>query len=188
MESTTNPNSLTPENFNNLLLNVLSGNNQLVNQSTIILKKFFETPDCIGYIMNNAFENKDERIRLLSYICLRKYLPKHWVALQSDFQEEIKGQLMMGYINEEVLKVKENLSYAIAALAVILAPNNEWPQIFEFIFIKSKTTNIECKKLGGLLLCSLSEALGSIIEPYLDNIIVILNGFTMFIVQTQKIL
>eukprot|EP01022_Parablepharisma_sp_SALTPOND_P026337 TRINITY_DN628_c0_g1_i1.p1 TRINITY_DN628_c0_g1~~TRINITY_DN628_c0_g1_i1.p1 ORF type:complete len:1088 (+),score=135.90 TRINITY_DN628_c0_g1_i1:26182-29445(+) len=169
------PKTITPEMLAELLLNIFRTETEIINQSTAVLKKYFELPDCIKPLLVHATSHPDQRVRLLSCICLKKRLPQHWVAQPAALQHEIKSILLAHYVNEPVAKVKENFAYVISALATILIPNNEWPELFNFVSTNCQATDLQRKELGTLLLFAVSEALGNSMESYLGAIIGILT-------------
>jgi len=177
--------TITSEILAELLQNILKTDSSIVNQSTVILKKYFELPTCITHLLMHVTSNSNPNVRLLSCICLRKRLPQHWVAQPISLQSEIKSALLACYVNEPVGKVKENIAYVISSLSTILVPNNEWPELFNFIGTKCKSSVIIEKELGALLLFAVSEAIGNGMEPYLNGLIGILND--LILVPNQSI-
>ncbi len=167
--------SMSLETLAGLFQEIFCADTQVVNQSTAVLKKYFELPTCIKPMIIHATTHADQRVRLLSCICLRKRLPQHWVAQSPDLQTEIKTALLNHYIAEPVSKVKENVAYAISALATILVPNNEWPELFAFVTTKCQSANVQDKELGALLLFAMTEALGNTLGAYLPTIIELLG-------------
>lgn len=65
---------------------------------------------------------------------LRKIAAKLWVNLTADQKTTTKQLLLQRFAEEPVTLVKKNIADVIGSLAIILIPNKEWPELFQFIF------------------------------------------------------
>lgn len=77
--------------------------------------------------------------------------------------------------------VKKNIADVIGSLGMILIPNKEWPQLFEFIFVSTNSQELREKELAMILLSVIIEyfshdeiqlyysELNPIIEGYLQS-------------------
>jgi len=170
-KSSIDPKQITPEDLGKLLRNIFSNDSTVINQCTVLIKKYLELAYCITPLLFYATNDPDERIRLLAYICLKSSVPKHWVALSTEAQDQVKKQFLSNCLSEPIAKVKENLAYVVGSLSSILVPNNEWKELIEFINSNCKSPNMNNKELGSLLLFAVTDPLRSVAEPYLDSIV-----------------
>lgn len=88
---------------------------------------------------------------------------------------------MQRFAEEPVTLVKKNIADVIGSLAIILIPNKEWPELFQFIFKSTQSEQLADKQLAMILLSVIIEyftheeiqqyydGLNPIIETYLQS-------------------
>ena len=179
------PSTITPEILGNLLSNIFRPETEVIRQSTELLKKYFDHPICLTSLFTHMTSNPDSKVRLLAAICLRKKLSTHWHKQDEAFKVSSKTALLTAFFTETVPKVKENISYVIGALALILVPENTWPEIFTFVVEKCQSSDGNELSQGVILLHAICDALKSAIEPYTGSIIEIINR--LIVVQNPQI-
>ena len=77
--------------------------------------------------------------------------------LPADDQAKTKALLLERFVAEPAAIVKKNLADVIGSLAMLLIPNKEWNELFQFVFTYCQSEAIADKELAMLLLSVMIE-------------------------------
>ena len=113
--------------------------------------------------------HENAQVRQVSCVYLRKLAPKLWMNLPADDQTKTKALLLERFVAEPASIVKKNIADVIGSLAMILIPNKEWNELFQFVFTYCQAESVNDKELAMLLLSVMIEYFSpSVIYTYYD--------------------
>lgn len=91
--------------------------------------------------------------------------------LTADQKTTTKTLLLKRFTEEPITLVKKNIADVIGALGIILIPNKEWPELFQFIFKSTQSDSLTEKELAMILLSVIIEYFGhDEIQQYYDGL------------------
>ena len=128
-----------------------------VAEATAALKAYFKQVEALENLLLLMSQNGDQQVRQISCVYLRKIAAKLWVNLTADQKTTTKQLLLQRFAEEPVTLVKKNIADVIGSLAIILIPNKEWPELFQFIFKSTQSEQLADKELAMILLSVIIE-------------------------------
>jgi len=133
---------MTPEELCATLSLLFQPDTQVIKQATTTLKAYFKQVEALENLLLLMSQNPDQQVRQVSCVYLRKIVNKIWPQLTADQQTTTKTLLLTSFKDESVTLVKKSIADVIGSLGMILIPNKEWPQLFEFIFASTQSEQL----------------------------------------------
>jgi hypothetical protein len=118
---------------------------------------------------------------------MRKIIANLWGNLPAADQEKTKQLLLQRYIEEPVTIVKRNIADVIGSLGMLLIPNKEWNELFQFVFSYTSSNELTHKELAMMLLSVIIEYFSlNEINTYYESLNVIIVQYLQSNVQSLK--
>ena len=169
---------LTTDGLTQLLSQLMQPDTAVVKNATTLLKQYFKTVKALENLLILMASSTDQNIRQLSCVYLSKIVPKLWSNLPAPDQQKTKALLLERFVAEPAALVKKNLADVIGSLAMLLIPNKEWNELFQFVFTYCQSNNIVEKEQAMLLLSVMIEYFSaSDIATYYDQLNPIIESY-----------
>lgn len=164
-----------------MLSGLFQPDTNVVKQATQILKSYFKKVQALENLLILMSTSPDTNIRQVSCVYLRKIITNLWASLNAENQQQTKNLLLQRFIDEPVTIVKKSIAEVVGRLGNLLIPNNEWTELFKFVFAYASSSELVNKELAMMLLSVIIEyfsvneintyyeSLNSIIEDYLQS-------------------
>ena len=143
-----------------------------------MLKPYFKQVEALSNLLQLMQGSPQYEIRQMSCVYLRKVITNLWSHLSADDQNKAKFLLLDQYIKEPITIVKRSIADVIGSLSQLLIPNNEWKELFQFVFQYTSDPNLINKELAMMLLSVIIEYFSvNEINTYYDSLNVIIEQY-----------
>lgn len=149
--------TLNAESLAQLLSQLFQPDTAVVKQATTLLKQYFKRVQALENLLILMATSADQNVRQISCVYLRKIITSLWMNLPAEDQAKTKGLLLQRFIEEPSTLVKKNIADVIGSLGKLLIPNNEWSELFAFVFAKTQADTLTDKELAMMLLSVIIE-------------------------------
>ena len=169
---------MTPDELCQLLQSLMQPDTKIVAEATTALKAYFKEVEAVENLLVLMSQNPNQQIRQMACVYLRKIAAKLWPNLTADQKATTKQLLLQRFVEEPVTIVKKNIADVVGALSIILIPNKEWPELFQFIFKSTQSDALAEKELAMILLSVIIEYFTQAeIEQYYDGLNPIIESY-----------
>jgi hypothetical protein len=128
---------MTPDELCLVLQKLFQPDTAVVQEATATLKAYFKQVEALENLLLLMSQSQDQQVRQVACVYLRKIIAKLWGNLTPDQQVTTKNLLIERFKVEPVTLVKKNIADVIGSLGMIVIPNKEWPELFQFIFMST---------------------------------------------------
>jgi hypothetical protein len=125
---------LTSDGLAQILSQLFLPDTVAVKQATALLKVYFKKVVALEQLLILMSTGAEQNLRQIACVYLRKIIANLWGNLAAENQAKTKTLLLERFIQEPVTIVKKNVAEVIGKLSMLLIPNNEWPELFAFVF------------------------------------------------------
>eukprot|EP01099_Mayorella_cantabrigiensis_P001326 TRINITY_DN1575_c0_g1_i1.p1 TRINITY_DN1575_c0_g1~~TRINITY_DN1575_c0_g1_i1.p1 ORF type:complete len:1131 (+),score=337.45 TRINITY_DN1575_c0_g1_i1:1-3393(+) len=142
------------ENFQSLVINLLSGDNEIRGKAENIFNETKKYPDQLSLALLQSMATAEEHVRSFCAVLLRRVLlkgnPVAWTSLNPATQQTIKAQLLQALEHEPATHVQKKICDTVSDLAVVVVPEGQWNDLLGTLFQWSRNPK------DTLRVCSLS--------------------------------
>ena len=178
---------MTPDELCQLLSQLMQPDTTIVQQATATLKAYFKEVESLENLLLLMRDNADPRVRQISCVYLRKIVTNLWMKLNEDQRTTSKTVLLQQFVAEPEGIVKKSIAEVIGMLSKILIPNQEWPELFQFIFQATQSADLKDKEQAMLMLSVVIEYFTyEQIKQYYDNLNPIIEDYLRSDVASLK--
>jgi len=130
------------ENFQSLVINLLSGDNDVRGQAEKVFNEVKKFPDQLSLALLHSLRTTEEHVRTFCAVLLRRTLvkgnPVVWNTLQPATQQTLKFELIQALEQEPSYHVQKKICDTISDLAVVVVPEGQWNELLTSLFQWSK--------------------------------------------------
>jgi len=142
------------ENFQSLIVNLLSGDNEVRGQAEKYFNETKKYPDQLSVALLQSLRTTEEHMRSFCAVLLRRVLvkgtPVVWNTLNPSVQQTIKSELLQALEQEPAYQVQRKICDTVSDLAVVAVPEGQWNELLGTLFQWSRNPK------DTLRVCSLS--------------------------------
>ncbi|XP_003484719.1 importin-4 [Bombus impatiens] len=142
-----------------ILLKLLVADNTSIQQGTAELREAFKKPESTPALCQLIVSSTNSQVRQYAAILLRKRYAKgkHWLKLPQHIRNEFKTVILQALVNEPEKMVKNAIAQLIGTIVKHELPNNEWPEVLQFVQQLITSENLINKELGTYTLSIMTE-------------------------------
>ncbi|XP_033352643.1 importin-4-like [Bombus vosnesenskii] len=142
-----------------ILLKLLVADNTSIQQGTAELREAFKKPESTPTLCQLIVSSTNSQVRQYAAILLRKRYAKgkHWLKLPQHIRNEFKTVILQALVNEPEKMVKNAIAQLIGTIVKHELPNNEWPEVLQFVQQLITSENLINKELGTYTLSIMTE-------------------------------
>lgn len=159
------------------LSRLLLPDNNTIKQATLQLKELFKDPNIVPGLCQILASSQSAQVRQLAAVLLRRKVQKgrHWRALPETVCQNIRENILQLLLQEPEKFVRNSIAQVVATVAKHDLPKNQWPQLFQFILLYTKSQNSAEREVGTFVLYSVAAAAAEQLKPHLVSMLQLLN-------------
>ncbi|XP_015437006.1 PREDICTED: importin-4 [Dufourea novaeangliae] len=160
-----------------ILSKLLVADNSTIQQGTAELREAFKKPESTPALCQLIISSPNSQIRQYAAVLLRKRYgkSKHWLKLPRHIRSEFKPVILQALINEPEKFVKNAIAQLIGVIVKHELPNNEWPEVLQFVQQLITSENLAEKELGTYTLSIMTEVAPDAYQTHAGSIAVLMG-------------
>lgn len=159
------------------LAKLLVPDNNTIQQATQQLKELFKDPNIVPGLCQVLGASQVPQVRQYAAVLLRRKIQKsrHWSALSAEIQHNIRENILQILLQEPEKSARNAIAQVVAAVAKHDLPKNQWPQLFQFITVYTKSVNPAERETGMYVLYTVSSSAAEQLKPHLVSLLQLLS-------------
>ncbi|XP_029160680.1 importin-4-like [Nylanderia fulva] len=159
-----------------ILVNLLKGDNATIQEATAELKNALQNPDNIIVLCQLLATSPNSEIRQYAAVILKRRCSKgkNWAKLSEPAHTEIKKMILEALKNESVKLVRTNIAQLIGVIVKHELPKNSWPEIIYYVQQLVTNDNIQNQELGLYTLSIMTETAPDAYNTHAKSLILVL--------------
>ncbi|XP_021926547.1 importin-4-like isoform X1 [Zootermopsis nevadensis] len=155
-----------------ILSKLLVPDNAIILQGTRELQEAFKKPEVIPALCNVVGVSQNPQIRQYAAVLLRKRLSKsrNWTKLPVNVKNGIKEGILQAMVNEQETYVKNSIAQFIGTIVRHEFPNQNWPEMLQFIQQLTSSDNISDKELGMYTMSVITDISPDQFLPFISSV------------------
>ncbi|KAK2578828.1 hypothetical protein KPH14_002445 [Odynerus spinipes] len=160
-----------------ILLKLLVADNAIIQQGTAELREAFKKPESTPALCQLIVSSVNPQIRQYAAVLLRKRYNKgkHWGKLPENIRIEFKATILPALCNEPEKFVKNAIVQLIGTIVKHELPNNDWPEVLQFVQQLVTSDNSYNKELGMYTLATMTEIAPDAYHVYAESVVILLS-------------
>ena len=155
-----------PVELEQLLLTLLNPDNASLAHATAVLNEFLRQPASLPALLNAIVSSQSAQVRQMGAVLLRRRLKPLWSSASNATRDEVKRVLLHQLLHETVRVVRRSIAALISRVAEEALPGASWPQLLDFLFQCTRSSDAEHREMGMLLFRALAENIPRHLKPH----------------------
>eukprot|EP00735_Rhodelphis_limneticus_P009456 TRINITY_DN2759_c0_g2::TRINITY_DN2759_c0_g2_i1::g.27404::m.27404 TRINITY_DN2759_c0_g2::TRINITY_DN2759_c0_g2_i1::g.27404 ORF type:complete len:1072 (+),score=371.91,sp/O60100/IMB4_SCHPO/26.24/6e-93,HEAT_2/PF13646.1/4.1,HEAT_2/PF13646.1/17,HEAT_2/PF13646.1/17,HEAT_2/PF13646.1/2.5e+02,HEAT_2/PF13646.1/7.9e+02,HEAT_2/PF13646.1/5.2e-06,HEAT_2/PF13646.1/3.1e-08,HEAT_2/PF13646.1/0.42,HEAT_2/PF13646.1/0.33,HEAT_2/PF13646.1/16,HEAT_2/PF13646.1/7.3,HEAT_2/PF13646.1/80,HEAT/PF02985.17/5.1e+02,HEAT/PF02985. len=152
----------------NLLLGLMTPDNNVINQCQVALQEMSKSPDVLVALLEQVEHAPQDPVRQLAVVLMRPRVRKHWDLLKPEVQMPIKATLLRRIVEETSHPVRIALAGVVATIAKRELPEGKWNELSQFLMNCCRSEHAGHREVGFEILKRLLEKVDDVIRQQSD--------------------
>ncbi|KAK4743269.1 hypothetical protein SAY87_001270 [Trapa incisa] len=153
-----------------LLIQFLMPDNDARRQAEEQIKRLAKDPQVVPALVQHLRTAKTPNVRQLAAVLLRKKITGHWAKLPPQTKQLVKDALIESITLEHSPPVRRASANVVSIVAKYAVPAGEWPDLLNFLFQCSQSSQEDHREVALILFSSLTETIGNAFQPYFSDL------------------
>uniref|UniRef100_A0A1I8NQF8 Importin N-terminal domain-containing protein n=1 Tax=Stomoxys calcitrans TaxID=35570 RepID=A0A1I8NQF8_STOCA len=157
-----------------IIANLLGGNNNLIKQATADLHEVYKRPETIPQLCELAVSHKEHHIRHYSAVLLKKRLGKlrHWQMVPPEQQQLIRQGVLNALFNEPEKSVRSALAQFIGVLVRHETDKQGayMKEVLQVVYSHCSSSDPKQSELGSSIFATLTDAAPDQFVPHMESV------------------
>ncbi|XP_028409936.1 importin-4-like [Dendronephthya gigantea] len=151
-----------------ILGRLLVPDNAIIKQATAELRAFFQNPtdQIVPILVAVLSSSQSPQARQYAAILLRRRVVKQWLKLNLELRNSLKPTVLQVLVRETERIVCHSTAQIIGAIAKHELPNEQWPQLFQFLNEYIKSPQPGHREMAMYVLSIITETVGEQLRPH----------------------
>lgn len=158
------------------LAKLLVPDNNTIQQATQQLKELFKDQNIVPGLCQVLGSSQVPQVRQYAAVLLRRKIQKsrHWSTQLAEIQQNIRENILQILLQEPEKSARNAIAQVVATVAKHDLPNNQWPQLFQFLTSYTKSVNPAERETGMFVLYTVSSSAAEQLKPHLVSLLQLL--------------
>ncbi|XP_031381513.1 importin-4 isoform X1 [Punica granatum] len=153
-----------------LLIQFLMPDNDARRQAEEQIKRLAKDPQVVPALIQHLRTAKTPNVRQLAAVLLRKKITGHWAKLPPQTKQLVKDSLIESITLEHSPPVRRASANVVSVVAKYAVPVGEWPDLLNFLFQCSQSSQEDHREVALILFSSLTETIGNTFRPHFADL------------------
>jgi len=162
------------ERFHTLIVNLLSGDNEIRGQAEKFFNETKKHPDQLSLALLESIRTTEEHLRSFCAVLLRRVLvkttPPAWNTLSPASQQTIKSELLQALEHEPSSHVQKKICDTVSDLAIVIVPEGQWNELLGTLFQWSKNPKDTLRVCSLSIFADLSQFIASTMKQHFGTL------------------